>query len=314
VSDTYKVKIVQWNSLAYIYYNITSKIYITNSDIGSYIPFRKVQIVINTWHGGGAFKRTGIVDTEKKYKVYQKFILESMARKTTYFISSSRVFSERKNLYYYINPNKFLPIGMPRNDILFYPHDDISKRVKDVLGINQADRIILYSPTFRGSTRNATLIFNMDINRVMIALAKRFDGKFVFLYRMHHTISSMLNIENGIDVSAYADMQELLCASDVMISDYSSAMWDFSLTYKPCFIYAPDIPDYGAERGFASPIEEWPFPIAETNDELEQNILLFSSKHYMEKVKEYHASFGSYEQGTATEQITKLIVKSVEKQ
>jgi CDP-glycerol glycerophosphotransferase len=110
-----------------------------------------------------------------------------------------------------------------------------------------------------------------------------------------------------IDVSDYPDMQDLLCAVDVLITDYSSSIWDFSFTHKPCFLYAPDLEEYKSNRDFYTPIEEWPFPLAKTNQELIENIKNFDSKEYIGKVNKHHKELGSYETGHATEHFCKLL-------
>ena len=110
-----------------------------------------------------------------------------------------------------------------------------------------------------------------------------------------------------INVSGYADMQELICAADVLITDYSSSVWDFSLTGKPCFIYANDLSAYKEERNFYTPIEEWPFALAETNEELHENILNFDPEVYKHKVEEHHKELGSYETGHACEALYELL-------
>jgi CDP-glycerol glycerophosphotransferase len=102
-------------------------------------------------------------------------------------------------------------------------------------------------------------------------------------------------------------MQELLCAADVLITDYSSCMWDFSLTFRPCFIFAPDIKKYRDNRGFYTPIEEWPFPVAETNEQLAYNILNFNEEKYRNDVKQHHVNLGSFEKGTATKQFCQIL-------
>jgi CDP-glycerol glycerophosphotransferase len=103
-------------------------------------------------------------------------------------------------------------------------------------------------------------------------------------------------------------MQELLCAADILITDYSSSMWDFSLTFKPCFIYAPDLAKYQAEQGFYIPLEQLPFPIAETNEQLAHNIRTFDPEKYKQAVKQYHSDLGSHETGTAREQFCKILL------
>jgi CDP-glycerol glycerophosphotransferase len=285
---------------------MTAKIVITNDTLTAFVPFRKSQIVINTWHGGGAYKSSGIHN--EKY-IYDKFVLKNMADDITFFVSSSRIFSENMSRFYFIDTKKFLPVGMPRNDILFSSHEIFCKEIRKKIGINHEYGIVLYVPTFRGHVSNATVPIEINFVKVLNALSIRFDKEFVFLFRMHHSLSGKFKIEKGIDVSTYADVQELLLITDVLIADYSSVMWDFSLTNKPCFVYAPDILNYKEESGFSTPIEEWPFPVAESNTQLEQNILSFSGEEYRERIKKHHIDLESFETGNATYEISNLIIK-----
>jgi CDP-glycerol glycerophosphotransferase len=289
---------------------MTAKIVITNGTLTAFIPFRKSQIVINTWHGGGAYKSSGIYGVHNEEYIYSKFVLKKAADDITCFITSSRVFSENMSRFYFIGANKFLPIGMPRNDIFFSPQEMLCQEVKKRIDINHEYGIVLYAPTFRGHISHAAVPATIDTAKVLNALSSRFDKKFVLLFRMHHSLSGK-KIENGLDVSAYADVQELLLITDVLIADYSSVMWDFSLTNKPCFVYAPDILDYKGESGFSTPIEEWPFSVAETNEQLEENIISFSPEIYIEKIKKHHLALGSFETGTARMEISNLIMKYI---
>ena len=67
-------------------------------------------------------------------------------------------------------------------------------------------------------------------------------------------------------------MQELLAAADMLITDYSSCIWDYSFLYRPCFLYTPDLREYLAKTGFYVDIHEWPFPICENMEDLEKQM------------------------------------------
>ena len=105
----------------------------------------------------------------------------------------------------------------------------------------------------------------------------------------------------------YPDMQDLLQCADVLLTDYSSCMWDFSLMHKPCFLYARDIAEYRGERDFYTPIDSWPFPLADDNDSLEQVISDFDEGQYRTDVDRHHTELGSTESGTATAQCVQRI-------
>jgi CDP-glycerol glycerophosphotransferase len=84
-------------------------------------------------------------------------------------------------------------------------------------------------------------------------------------------------------------------------------MWDFSFTYRPCFIYAPDLGKYKAEQGFYMPLEDLPFSVAETNEQLAHNVVAFNLERYERAVRQYHTDLGSYETGNAREQFCKML-------
>jgi CDP-glycerol glycerophosphotransferase len=310
--DYNNIKVIRKNSFAYIIKSMRAKVYITNYGLSSYIPFRKSQIIIDTWHGGGVYKSSGAGVAIDTYKIYNAFVTKTISNEYTYFVSSSKIFSDRMSVYNFIDPQKYLSIGMPRNDILFSIKGSTYIETKRKLGIDSNTGVVLYAPTFRGEIGNPKLM-GVDINIFLVtnALRKRFKKNFVFLIRYHQVCSREKAEESGVDVSMYPDMQQLLYMADVLISDYSSAMWDFSLTYKPCFVYAPDLMEYETERGFSVSPENWPYPITKSNGELEDAILNFDDGEYRKKVIKHHKDVGSYEDGKATEIICDLIAKNI---
>ena len=113
--------------------------------------------------------------------------------------------------------------------------------------------------------------------------------------------------ENIYNVSEYPDIQELLVASDIAITDYSSCIFDFMLSRKPGFIYATDIKEFDEDRGFYYPLTSTPLPVAKNNDELRKNILEFDYKSYRKKVEEFLQEKGCMEDGHASERAVDLI-------
>ena len=153
--------------------------------------------------------------------------------------------------------------------------------------------------------------FDLDYINLLNKYEKLTSQKYVLLVRKHPETEFIKNIDNKkiIDVSRYPDMQELLVCADVLISDYSSCMFDFMLSRKPCFIYATDIEEYNNERGFYYPLETTPFPIATNNEELINNIKNFDYEKYKIKVEEFLKEKGCIEDGHASERVVELIKK-----
>ncbi len=117
-------------------------------------------------------------------------------------------------------------------------------------------------------------------------------------------------MEAVIDVSGYADMQELIAAADIGITDYSSWIFDFMLTRRPAFIYAEDINDYIHSRGFYYSLRETPFLIADSNETLNNNIVQFDETAYLHKVDLFLKERGCYEKGNASERLTEFIIEN----
>lgn len=307
--------IVKPMSIKYFYYLLTGRVIITNSGGISYLPIRKQkQTVINTWHGGGPYKKTGM-DVNKSFF----FKLESLmnAENITYMLEACKYARiEYKSLL--ISENKCLKSGLPRNDIFFYEDLRIKDKVRKVYGLQDETKVILYAPTFRGDAGNAIAHsdvfqmkeFKLEPARVINALKKRFKGDWRFAVRLHPKLKDIhVKDKNIINMTAYPDMQELLYTVDAVITDYSSLMWDFSLTGRPIFLYADDIEDYEEKRGFYMPVSQWPYPIAHDNNEMEDNILNFDEDAYRAAVRRHHENSGSYETGHACETVIQLIEK-----
>lgn len=301
---------VRHGSLKSIYYLLTSNVIISNMGLGSYIPKRKNQCFINTWHGGGAYKRVGI-DDNINYAKYDAIISKICGNQTDIFISSSEKFSEVMHKSKMVQRNKFLECGMPRNDILINNNNpEIVEKVKKYFGIESEKRILLFAPTYRGEEANANFQSELDEKMCLDTLKERFGGEWVLLIRKHHFVKES-NLGAGISASDYPDMQELLYATDVFITDYSSTIWDYSLTFKPGFLFVPDIEQYGKERSFYTDPETWAFPLAKSNEELQEKILNYDEKISNEKILRHHNLLKSKETGHSTETVVNNIMSKL---
>lgn len=304
---------VKLGSLKYYYYVMTSKFFITTSGAIAYIPFRKKQIVINTWHGGGAYKKMGL-DTTNNF--FYRLDCKLTAKKTSYFLSSNKYFSDIVNKSLLIPYNKFLNIGLPRNDIFFTDYSDIIKKVRNYYKISENKKIIMYAPTYRPFKGNPFFLkhelgpYEIEVDLILKELEKKFKSEWVFGLRLHPSIAELvpktLN-EKIINMSDYDDIQELMCASDILINDYSSTMWDYIQTKKPCFIFAKDLDEYENSTGLYTKPSSWPFPLARNNEEFIENIRIFDYKKYLKDVEYYFTWMENYETGMACRQLCEKI-------
>ena len=116
---------------------------------------------------------------------------------------------------------------------------------------------------------------------------------------------------NAINASSYDDIQELLLATDVLITDYSSCIFDFCLGLKPAFVFAKDIKEYEQERGFYLDIHSMPFPIAQTEEELFYNISNLDENKYKTELEKFLNKRGSFDNGNASKNIVEIIKKRI---
>lgn len=304
---------IKFHSFQYYITAMTSAFFVTNSGGYSYLPLKKNQFVINTWHGGGAYKKIGM-DSYSASKFY-RYELKLAAKKTSLFISTSILFSELISKALMIPRSVFREIGMPRNDVLVNSNNELRIHIRKKIGLKEDEKFILYAPTYRKKNDNTfgkSMAIDYGINplRVCNALEKRFGGKWRFAFRFHPQVRNykMIQCEGIINLTAYEDMQELLLAADAMINDFSSSMWDFMLTGKPSFLFARDLQHYIDTTAVYTPVEEWPFPKSTTNDELEKSILEFDAEKYKRDCEKHYNQLGGCETGHATKSVCEEIV------
>ena len=289
---------------------LTSKVIITNAGGVSYLPKRKGQTIISTWHGGGPYKKTGTAVYKTKWYKWETLL---NARNIDYIMSTCKYFSEFEAKTMLFEDSQIIPAGTPRNDMLMGVYPEIKNRVYDYCGLNENEKIVLFAPTFRSDTNDYTsgkqqIIIDIDYCEVISRLSKRFGGEWRFAVRLHPKLKNIdLQDNKIINLTNYPDMQELLYSASVVITDYSSLMWDYSLTGKPCFLYAPDIEEYERTRGFYMPVSKWPYPLAHDNDELFEIIDNFELDEYTRKLKIHHKEAGSFENGNSCEIVYNLI-------
>lgn len=302
LSKNKNTKICKYRSLKHKFYSFSAQMIVFNFHRTNEMPSRNGQIRLQTWHGGGCYKKTGkgigynsaihnwVLERQSKYDI-------------THYVSSSQFFTDEVIHFQYGFYGNVLNIGMPRNDILFSSNEEVRSYVRSELNIPNGTFAVLYAPTYRD---NGAPLAPLDIAELSDSIKKRFGRDTVVLIRAHR-FSRNYDFENAVDVSDYPDMQELLIACDMLISDYSSSIWDFSFTEKPCFLYTPDLENYEKIRGFDRDIHSWGFPVCKDNEELQNSILSFDENQFKCSMNKHHKDLGSFETGTACEQIYKLL-------
>lgn len=304
-------QVIEYNSLAHIYYGTTAKVIVTNTGPYKAIKYRNSQVIINTWHGGGAYKKTGMDNPYKnKYQyLYNKNLGQSGV---TLFVSSSKLFTKYVIQGAFNYKGDVIECGLPRNDQLFdYKRiKENSDKVRKYYRLDPDMKIVLYAPTWRNYVLDE--FEQLNVSDLLNSLEKRFGGKWKFIYRGHN-LSNSLNLNefcDAINATDYPEMQELLCATDFLISDYSSCIWDYSILQRPTILFVPDIEKYNEAFAFYTPISTWGFEIAKNNIELNKIICTFDQEQAKLMISTNHEYFGDKESGNATLAIVNYIINS----
>lgn len=305
------VRGVRYRSRQAVYELQTAGVWIDNAR-KTYGRKRKGQLYIQTWHGGPGVKRIEKDVADELGKKYVKTAKRDSKMTDVILSNSDFMTNLYKNVFWY--NGEILECGTPRNDILYNGSEEISKKVRDFYNLPQDKKIVLYAPTFRKDHRLD--VYNIDLERVNKTLAQKFGGSWAAFTRLHPNIADKADLiktdgVNVINATLYPDMQELLCACDCLITDYSSSDVDYLLTKKPCFLYACDIEEYRDNRGYYFGFDDLPFTIAKDNDELSHHIKSFNFDEYYAKIKEFHQMTGVFDKGTACAAAAQLIIKSI---
>ncbi len=293
----------------------TAKVWVCNYHLVAYfekgLQKKASQKYIQMWHGSlGIKKIENDCDCLTKKQSWT-YLAKKNSENTDYWISNSAFETDVYQRAFW-NVKQVLEYGHPRNDLFFRQDMDlIKKKVKSYLGIAPEKRVALYVPTFRES--GAFPKEKIDFDRMLESLGQRFGGSWQGVVRLHPRMDEKAEpVYHGKDSRKvikgdYPDIRELLAAADVVLTDYSSCIFDFLLTGRPAFIYAPDIEQYNDERGFYYKLEKTPFPIAETNRELLENIEKFDERSYRSQTEHFLSEKGCLEDGHAAERVCDLI-------
>ena len=187
----------------------------------------------------------------------------------------------------YAYAGEIIESGYPRNDALF-DSGELRRQVRDTLNIPKGNTVVLYAPTWRDNSAGKPDLIQAG------AMADALGPDFTVLLRGHSvSLRRGLNVEAAgvIDVTSFNDPSGLMAAADVLLTDYSSIMFDFSVTEKPIIFYVPDWDEYtGSGRGvYFDLADKAPGPLCRTRGEVIAALEDLTEGHRM-----YHEAYSAW--------------------
>ena len=169
----------------------------------------------------------------------------------------------------------------------------------------------MFAPTFRGSgQKSATYDFDVfEIEKLYEALKE----DYIIISKLHPFIKQHMEIPDEckdfvIDLSEEREINDLLFVTDILITDYSSVCFEYSLLNKPMIFFAYDLDDYIASRDFYYPYESFvPGPIAKTTDEIVE--IIKENKFEVEKLEKFRNTFFDHFDGKSTQRVVDTLLK-----
>jgi CDP-glycerol glycerophosphotransferase len=313
--------LVRPRSFKYYYYMAISTYFVNNGNFPDFFQKRKGMTFLQTWHGT-PLKKLGF-DVDPKALAYEENTSPALLKrieKWDYLIGPNLYTAEiLKRAYKY--KKKMLNVGYPRNDIFY--KENIRTKIIDIkkkLNIPLNKKVILYAPTWRdyeyqNGNQHRAYEFKFDLK----TFKEKFGEEYILLLRLHYFDASRIRLHRSDDfiynVSSYDDIGELYLISDLMITDYSSVMFDYANLNRPMIFFTYDLKRYGSQvRGFYfNFVEEAPGPIVTDQEQLFDAIEHIDrlQSEYQIKYDQFKDRFCHWEDGQASKRTIEAVFKNL---
>lgn len=251
--------------------------------------------VIQIWHACGAIKKFG-QDYERKYNIKNYDYIITCSSKSQGIMSSA----------FGVKKEQVLTLGYSKTDDLF--NKNTMKKYRDTMyekySFLEGKKVVLYAPTFRGEGIYDKEMLYIDIDKISELLG----DDYVILYKLHPIIDKKLDYKsNNVFNVTSESLYKLFSIADILVSDYSAIIYDFSILEKPIILYTPDLEEYKEKRGLYVDYQLFA-PGKITYDEYELVDVIKSEDFDINKVKKLKNEFFDYLDGKSSKRIAEFIV------
>ncbi len=292
---------VMMDSPEYVRTALRAKYWITDNNIERSLKFKNPKTrYLNTWHGV-ALKTIGNDD-----KFSGSFDYSDIDFLCVSCEHDKRVYKTALNA----SPDCFLECGMPRNDSLFGVSEADRFDIRMKLDIPVDKKVILFAPTWRDSV-NGGDTFDLEIPVHFDKWREVLGEDYMIMFRAHDRTSKLMNVEFNdfvVNYSTYENLNDLLIAADILVTDYSSICFDWSILEKPFICFGYDWEEYKAERGvYFDANEVYYGGVLKTEEEVVDRILNMNWPEEVEGVRKLKEEFMTYSKGNAAEICVKAL-------
>lgn len=281
------------------------------SNVVSCVKLRKETKIVQLWHGCGAFKKFGRSTADlifgdsrsemDKYPYYKNYSMVTVS-------SPEVIWAYSEAMGIPEDSGVIQAAGISRTDVFFQEEyiQQAFQRLYEQVPFARGKKVLLYAPTFRGRVAKAKTPDLLDVAQFAEALGDRY----VLLFKHHPLVKKPPEVPEeysswfAMDVTKTMSIEDLICVSDICISDYSSLIYEYALFERPLLFLAHDLDEYFDWRGFYYNYDELtPGPVVKTNEEMIDYIVNIDTQFDKQKVIDFKQRFMSACDGHATERI-----------
>ena len=303
---------VIWFSRDHFEARARARFVVTNCWLGADFHRRPDQRVLQTWHGTPlkrlGFDRIGVDESAD----YRAELIEQTSQ-WTWLISQNPYSTEifRRAYGYGDKSGELAETGYPRNDVLSSGlSPEQLEEARSRIGLRPGERAVLFAPTWREDVRR--MVASLDLSRLL----KRLGPSYRILVRGHaNTLRSSEDVRKSgvIDVTTYPVLTDLFAVAEVLITDYSSMMFDFSITGKPMVFFVPDLAAYAETlRGVYFDLSEAaPGPLTASTDQVAKAVQEAADgvpARYADAYRAWVARFNPFDDGQAARRAVDLLL------
>ena len=299
---------VKCDTFSYFKIALKARVWISNSTVERGLEFKgKRTFYFNTWHGT-PIKKMGI-DVDGLSKSFKGKGLWKVDYFTCQGEFEQDIFCR---VFRGLNKDIARVIGLPRNDIYANYSKDYMLSLRKKMNIPIDKCVILYAPTFREYDRSSLMAIKTDIPMSIERWRIELSENYVLLFRAHYEVAKGLNIQDDDfvrEMSSYPQLEDLMIVSDMLISDYSSIFFDYSIMPKPMLAFCYDYDRYASKRGMYFDIRDW-LPSANSEDALIKLIKAGPQDEYIAKTRKFQQKYVTT-YGTAVRESLNVIHKEL---